>query len=452
MKRRFTYDLIVLGSGTGGAHVALRCAAAGKKVALVESEQWGGAGNNHDIALRAMLHATHLLDKAIRGARFGLSSANLRYNYPTLQNWKNLALRRAHAGSKQPFIDAGIDCFDAHGQLLSAHEVGVDENRIITAKEILIATGASVLDTGIKIPEGLDYLLASAATELPRPPRSLFIVGAGATGCELAQYFATLGTKVVIADIAGRLLPREDEEAGQVLDEIFNRSDIKVLTQSRVIALEKDNISKKVIFLRGGQEKSIRIDEVLLATGSAPNLDFGIKNANIKYNRAGIVVNSSCQTSAKNIYALGDVVGGHSSDEKILEEAEVVSEHLIRRSKRQVDLHGLVNLSLTNPNIASVGVSEDDCLRSDRRFQKVVLPLDSANKANLCDEHSGFVKIILDRNKKIIGGTVMAPNAALVAEQLALALYFELTAPMLARTPYLHSDWGELLRLACAEA
>lgn len=452
MKRRFAYDIAIIGSGTGGGSLALRCAESGKKVALIESDQWGGAGRNYHIAFSAMRHATRLLDEAVRGVRFGISSASLRYNYPSLLNWKNLALRRAKTHSEQPFIDAGIDCFMAHGQLLSAHEIAVGEEKIITAKKIVVASGSSVLDTGIKIPENYSYLLPSSIPTLPRPPRSLFIVGAGATGCELAQYFATLGTKVVVADIASRLLPQEDEEVGQVLDEIFNRDGIKVLTQSRVISLEKDSLSKKVIFLRGGQEKSIRIDEVLLATGSAPNLDLGLKNARIKFNRAGIKVNNFCQTSTKNIFALGDVVGGHSSAEKILEEVAVLAEHLTRRSKRQLDLRAQIRLVNTNPTIARVGLSEDDCLRSDQKFYKIVLPLDRVTCANLTDAHDGFVKIIYSRHKKILGATIMAPRAGLVAEQLAFAVRYEFTLSDFANTYHLQDDWGELARLACEEA
>ena len=139
----------------------------------------------------------------------------------------------------------------------------------------------------------------------------------------MAQFFATLGTEVIIADIAGRLLPREDEEVGQVLDDVFNKQGIKVLTQSRVIALERDSVAKKVIFLRGGQEKSVRVDQVLLCTGSAPNIDLGLENAGVKFTRNGIQVDDTMKTSAKHIYAAGDVIGGHSSTEKALIDARV---------------------------------------------------------------------------------------------------------------------------------
>ena len=333
MSKRFDYDLAVIGSGDAGGKAALIAAESGQRVALIEANKWGGSSlNSSNVPYGALFHASQIYKKALDGGKFGISSNGLRYNYPTMNSWKNTAMRRAKANSKAEFEEAGITCIKGTARFISKKELAVDDE-VIQAKKYLIATGASILDTGIKIPENVDYWLPEDALNILRPPRSLFIIGAGSTGCELAQYFATLGTTVVIADIAGRLLPREDEEVGQVMDDVFNKSKIKVLTQSRVIALEKDGQTKKVIFLRGGQEKSVRVDEVLMCTGSAPNVDIGLENAHVKYNRTGISVDITMRTSQKHIYAAGDVVGGHSSTEKAEMEARVAAMHLIGKAK-----------------------------------------------------------------------------------------------------------------------
>ena len=450
MKRRFDYDLAVLGGGTAGGEAALIAAKNGLKVALIEADKWGGADLNYTgTPLDALFHATQNYKNAIDGARFGLSSANLRYNYPTLMNWKNLATRRAHANSRKDFEDAGIVCIEASARFISAHEISVGQE-VIHPKQILVATGASILDTGIKIPENVDYWLPDAVLKQPRAPKSIMIVGAGSTGCEFAQYFSTLGSEVVIADIAGRLLPHEDEEVGQVLDEVFNQAKIKVLTQSRVIALEKDGIQKKVIFLRGGQEKSIHVDEVLLCTGSAANVDIGLENAGIKFNRNGVQVDAMLHTSVKGIYAAGDVIGGHSSTEKALVDARVAVAHILGRSKAVVDYRGIIRMTNIIPAVAEVGMTEDDCLRNDSRYKKVVLPLSDIRKANTSDFYSGFIKIITGKNGKILGGTVMAPHAGLIAQELALAMRYDMTTYELAAAPHLVGDWSELVHAACA--
>jgi dihydrolipoamide dehydrogenase len=454
MKNRFDYDLAVLGSGDAGGEAALIAAKSGLKVALIESGKWGGSSLNYsNVPFGALFYATQQFKNALNGAKFGLSSTGLRYNYPTVNNWKNVALKRAKANSKKDFEEAGISCLHGRGHLLSSTEISVNE-QTIRAKKIVIATGASMLDTGIKIPTDIEYWLPENVLEMIRPPKSIFIVGAGSTGCELAQFFATLGTEVIIADIAGRLLPREDEEVGQVLDEIFNKEKIKVLTQSRVIALEKDTTSKKVIFLRGGQEKSIRVDQVLMCTGNQPNIDIGLENAGVKFTQRGIEVNEHCRTNVKNIYAAGDVLGGHSSTEKALIEARAAAADILGRGKKAaVDYRGIIRVTNISPAIAEVGITEDDCIRHDSKYNKVIIALDSVQKANTSDNMMGFVKLILaKKSNKILGGTIMAPHAGLIAQELAIAIRYEMTTYELASVPHLANDWSELIRVACEQA
>ena len=447
---KFDYDLAIIGSGDAGGKAALIAAESGQRVVLIEANKWGGSSlNTTNVPFGALFHASQVYKKAIEGSKFGISSNNLLYNYPTINNWKNVAMRRARANNKSEFEDSGITCIKGRARFISKKELAVGEE-IIRAKKYLIATGASILDTGIKIPENVDYWLPEDVLNMLRPPKSIFIIGAGSTGCELAQYFATLGTEVIIADIAGRLLPREDEEVGQVMDDVFNKDKIKVLTQSRVIALEKDGQTKKVIFLRGGQEKSVRVDEVLMCTGSAPNVDIGLENAGVKFNRSGISVNITMQTSQKHIYAAGDVVGGHSSTEKAELEARVAMMHILGKSKAIADYRGIVRVTDTYPEVAQIGETEDDCLRADKKIKKVVVPLDAITKANISDIHNGFIKLIVaKKNDKLLGGTIVAPNAGILAQELAFALCYDLTTDNIAMVPHIANDWNALIREAC---
>ncbi len=448
MSKKFDYDLVVIGSGDAGGEAALIAAKSGLKVALVEADKWGGANlNTTNIPYGAALNAAFTYKQAIASARFGISSGNLRYNYPTLNNWRKVATRNSGANSKEIFDDAKINCIHGRARFVSKNEIAVG-SKTISAAKFLIATGAVTADTGIKIAENVNYYLPENALEIPRVPKSVFIVGAGSTGCELAQYYATLGSEVVVAEIAGRLLPREDEEVGQVLDEVFTADGIKVLTQSRVVGIEKDGTEKRVFFMRGGQEKSIKISEVILCTGSAPNIDLGLDNAGVKYTHSGITVDETMQTSAKNIYAAGDVTGGYSSPEKAIGDARVAVAHIIRKSKIVRDYTGLIRITNTCPEVAQVGISEDDCIRRDRRIKKIVVPLRAVQKANICDYYNGFVKLIFGRTGTLIGGTVMAPNAGIIAQELAYAVKYEMTATEITNVPHAANDWSELIRTA----
>lgn len=447
MKKKIDFDLIVIGGGNAGCEAALAVAKHGKKVAIIEANKWGGSNLNYsNVPLGALIEASQLLKQAVDGARFGLSSANLRYNFPTLRSWKNLAMQRAGANDKTELEKAGITCIEGRGHLISKHEVSDGEN-IYTAKKILLATGAGMLYTGINIPKGVKYLLPSDVSELTRPPKTIFIVGAGTTGCELAQYFRTLGSEVVLADYAARLLPRKDEEVGQVLDDIFTESGIKVLTQSRVIGIVEDSGMRKVIFLRGGLEKSVRVDEVVLCTGSAPNTDIGLENAGVEYDAHGVNVDDNMRSSVKNIYACGDITGGESSFERSTMQAQVVAMTIVGK-KKSLDETGLIRMVKIAPEIAEVGMTEDDCIRRDWRFKKVVLPLGEVSKSNIADFSDGFIKILTDKKGKILGATIMAPGAGLLIQELALALRHNLSIADIADTPHLYHDWSELVRQA----
>ncbi len=448
MKKAFDYDLVVIGSGDAGSEAALIAAKSGLKTALIEADKWGGSSlNSSNIPFGAIAFAAQNYRRAKDGVKFGISSGNLRYNFPTLSNWKNVATKRAGANSKKFFEEAGIKCIHGTARFVSPREITVGSDTI-KAKKYLVATGASVSDTGIKIADNVDYLLPNTVADIKRMPKSIFIVGAGSTGCEFAQFFSALGSEVVIADIAGRLLPKEDEEVGQVLDEVFHKNRIKVLTQSRVIAIEQNGVEKRVVFMRGGQEKTVKVDAVVLCTGSAPNVNMGLENAGIKYAQGGIKVDKTMQTSVKHIYAAGDVVGGNSSSEKAVLDARVAVAHIIGRSKSETNYTGLIRITNTYPEVAQVGISEDDCIRRDRKIKKIVVPLQAVQKSVISDFYDGFVKLIFGKSGTLIGGTVMAPNAGIVAQELAYAVRYEMTASEIAAVPHAMNDWSELIHTA----
>ena len=276
MGKKFDYEYIVIGSGPAGSAAAFMAAEAGVKTAIVEADKWGGTNLNYrDVPAKTALSFSHSYARAIENAKTGLSSANLRYNYPTAVNWQNTVIRKAGGNSKKDFEEAGITCLHGYAQFVSPTEITVG-SQTIRGGRFLLATGAHLDTNGISGIEKVQCLTPDQAYSLNRLPRAVMVVGGGSTGCEIAQYYAELGVKVLIAEIAGRLLPHEDEEVGQVMDQFFNKKlGIKVLTESRVIGVEQDAVSKRVVFLRDGQEKAVRVDAIVLATGSRPNLDLG---------------------------------------------------------------------------------------------------------------------------------------------------------------------------------
>lgn len=452
-KNTFDYDLIVIGSGAGGSAAASIVAHSGKKVAIVEGDTFGGDSPNwSDIPTKALLHAAQLYDQARQGARFGLRSNALSYNYPSLRNWKDIAVKRTGAGGNRKFYEnEGIDTYAGMAYFLSPHEISVNR-RHLSAEYFLIATGSHWVAPDIQGLNELSYFTPRTILETIRPPKSLYIIGAGTVGVELAQLMAIFGTKVYLADIASRILPAEDEEVG-ILMEKYLREDkgVASLTQTKTLSVLKEGLIKRVTFSRGGVEKSVKVDEVLIATGRTPNVDLGLDNAVVTYTAKGVKANRYLQTSAKHIYAAGDVLGHKKHAHTALLESQVAAHNLFKRDKIAPDYLGTPSLTFTFPGVASVGLTEDDCLRRDLHINKALAPLNIIARSNTSDFRDGFVKLITNKKGTILGGTIVAPHAAEMIHEIALAVRYEMTAQELATTPHAFLSWSEAVRVAASK-
>lgn len=452
-KPQFDYDLIVIGSGAGGSAAATIAAREGKKVAIVEADTFGGDSPNwSDVPMKALLHASQLYDEARHGARFGLRSNTMGYNYPSLRAWKDVAVKRTGAAGNKKFYEAqGIDAFEGNAHFLSPNEITVNR-RHLSAAHFLVATGSHWVAPDVQGLADVKYLTPRTILEALRPPKSLYIIGGGTIGVEIAQLMAIFGTKVYIAEIAARLLPKEDEEVGELVERLLGESKgVTTLTQTRTLSVVKDGLGARVTFLRGGVEKSVRVDEVLIATGRTPSVDLGLENASIKYTPAGIDVNEHLQTTAKHIYAAGDVLGNSRHTHTALHESRVAAHNILMKSKVSPDYTASPRLTFTFPGVASVGLSEDDCLKRDLHINKATAPLNMIARSNTSDFHDGFVKVITDKKGVILGATVVAPHAAEIIHELALAVKYGLTANQVAATPHAFLSWSEAVRVACGK-
>lgn len=452
-KPQFDYDLIVIGSGAGGSAAATIAAREGKKVAIIESETFGGDSPNwSDVPTKALLHAAQLYDEARHGARFGLRSNTLGYNYPSLRTWKELAVKRTGAAGNKKFYESqGIDAFLGNAHFLSPHEVTVNR-RHITAAHFLVATGSHWVAPDIQGLADIHYLTPRTILESIRPPKSLYIIGGGTIGVELAQLMAIFGTKVYLAEVAARILPKEDEEVGELIERLLlENKGVTTLTQTRTLSIIKDGLGARVTFLRGGVEKSVRVDEILIATGRTPSVDLGLENASIQYTPAGIEVNEHLQTSARHIYAAGDVLGHSRHTHTALHESRVAAHNILMKTRVAPDYTASPRLTFTFPGVASVGLSEDDCLKRDLPINKATAPLGIIARSNTSDFHDGFVKVITDKKGVILGATVVAPHAAEIVHELALAVKYGLTASQVAATPHAFLSWSEGVRVACGK-
>lgn len=454
-KQKFDYDLIVIGSGASGSVAADIVANAKWRVAMVEDEELGGeTANWGSIPLKALLRAAEIYDIAKNeGPHLGLRSGAIGYNYPSIHAYKEKVLTRSGKHNFATYYQGkGITILKGHAHFISPHEITLDR-RHLSAAHFLIATG-SVPATGRV--QGLDttpHLTPRTALDVVRPPKSLFIIGGGATGCEFANLFSAFGSKVYIADEAARILPREDQEVSEMVTDALKRQrGVSVLAHAKVIRIAKSGISTAVTYLLGSDEHTVKVDQVLLAAGQEPMTDLGLENAGVEHTKNGVKTDGQLQTSIKHIYAAGNVLGRYMYTHTGVYEGRIVANNLLHPKQAITpDYSAVPRATFTYPEIASVGLSEADCLKRDLPIKKATAPLNIIARANIDNFSQGFVKVITDKTLKIIGGSIVAPGAGEIIHELALAIQYELTAPELASTLHAFPSWSEAVRVACAK-
>lgn len=451
MGRKYNYDYMVIGSGPAGSAAALGLAKSRKRIAIVDGGNFGGARlNTRNVPYGVALDFAHAYSNISAYPEFG--HQDLSFSFPTMVSRQFRAITRAGGNDRGRFEAANIACIDGYANFLDPHTVAVGEHQY-TAANFILATGTQLKADEISGLDAVNYLTPDTAIKTRRLPKAVFVVGAGATGCEIAEYFAELGTKVLIAEMAERILPREDKEVSTVISEYLSTElGVTVLPNCKVVALEQDNLSKRVIFQTGRAEKMVRVDCIVLATGSLPALDCGLENAGVKYQRSGIKINRHFETSAKNVYAIGDCIGGESSSERAEHEGAMLASNIVNKTKNTVNYSGFTRVIDTYPQVATVGLNEDDLLRRDRKYHKATVNLADTMAGKIYNMDYGFVKLLTDRRGyHIIGACIVAPNASLIAEEVALAIRNGLTAAEVASTPHLADSYNYAIRMAAKE-
>lgn len=452
-KNNYDYDLIVIGSGASGSIAAHLVARAGKRVALVEGGILGGEClNTGCVPTKSLLHAANVYDAAKNGQQFGIRSGAIGYNYPSVKAWKDLAVKRTGADNSKRYHEAdGIRVIEGDAHFIEPHKITVNR-RHLTAANFLIATGSQFTIPKIEGLDKVNYLTAHTAINLIRPPKSVFIIGASAIGSEFTYLFSVFGSRVYLADIATRILPAEDPETSHLIEDLFTKKrGVSILTSCKVLRVVKEGTLKRVTYERGGEEHSVKVEEVLIASGKSPNTDIGLENAGVEYTAKGITVNNEMQTSAKHIYAAGDVTGGYMFTHVATYESRIAAHNILHREKLLADYTAIPRVTFISPEIASVGLSEDDCIRRDLHVKKAVAPINIIGRSNTSNHHDGFVKVIADKNGVLLGATVVAPHAGEVIHELTLAVQYKMPAAAIANAIHAFPTWSEAVRVACAK-
>jgi dihydrolipoamide dehydrogenase len=439
-------NVVIIGSGPGAYEAALVARQIGAEVILLDRDGIGGSAVITDcVPSKALIAVSNAMQAVAESGKVGVlingaapTDSQLSVNLKTV----NARVRElAQAQSKDitaNLVREGVQIVHASGSFVNSNTVlatfADGTSQEFPADIALIATGARprVLDTAI--PDGQRILTWEQLYELDELPTRLIVVGSGVTGAEFASAYQGLGSKVVLVSSRDRVLPGEDEDAARVIESVFERRGINVMSQTRAISASRTE-SGVVVTLNDGDK--ISGSHVLLAVGSLPNTDqLNLASAGVNLDDRGFIqVDKVSRTSARNIYAAGDCTGVLMLASVAAMQGRIAMWHALGDAVAPLELGTVSSTIFTEPEIATVGVSQRELDSGDFRGDVYLLPLATNARAKMQEQSDGFIKIFCRKSSRIVAGAVVvSPNASELIHPLTLAIQQRLTVDELAST------------------
>ncbi len=436
-----SYDVIVIGGGPGGYVAAIRAAQLGRKTAVVESDKPGGRCLNYAcIPAKTMLYTAELFDHASNGAEFGVTvkGASL--------DWKALGARRAKvseslsSGVKMLWDKNKVEMIQGEGSLTGDGNVKVGA-QTYEAGAVVLATGSvSLAIPGVEFSERV--VDTWGAWSLPEQPKKIAVVGAGASGAEIASAYGRFGTEVILIEMLDQILPAEDKDMARVVERAFKKQNITISTGTKVESVDAGKSAVKVKY----GDTDAEVDYLCIAGGRSPDteaLNLGEAGVEIEDNRK-IKVDEYQRTSNPKIYAIGDLVGRKALAHKASEEGVVAVEHASGVETYPVDENLVAGATFCHPQVASVGVTEAQAKEAGHQVKVGRFKLGAVGAGTVYDDREGLVKIVADSEYgEILGAHIVGNRACDMISELVDTMALEGGYQELARIIHPHPTISE---------
>ena len=446
-------DVVVVGGGPGGYVAALRAAQLGARVVLVEREHLGGVCLNYGcIPTKALLRTVEVLDLVRRAGEFGVTVGEPRLDWTKALQRKDAVVAQLVGGVARLLEKRGVEVVWGEARLRAPRQVEVrtaDGTQVWEARSVILATGSRAAVPPVPGLAGERVWTSREALALEALPGSLLVVGGGPVGLEFAALFGACGVQVTVVEMLDRLAPGLDRDIGEALAWVLTQRGVQVRTATRVAAVERGGDSLRVRVTGPAGEEWLEAEAVLVAAGRAPNVEgLGLEDAGVRYGRGGIAVDDHMQTNVPGVYAVGDVVGGMMLAHVAMHEGTVAAENALGHERRMDD-RAVPSCIFTEPEVASVGLSEEAAREAGYEVQVGKFPFANNGKAVSAGEVEGFVKVVASqRFGEVLGLHVVGPHASDLVLEGTLALVLEATLDELEACIHPHPTLGE----AVAEA
>lgn len=416
-------DVVVIGAGPGGYSCAIRCSQLGLKTVIIEKDKLGGVCTNTGcIPTKALCASAKLIRKIQSAKQFGIEIPSFTPNFTQALKRANMVSNNLSKGIEILLKSNNVEIVRGTAEIIDGNKVKVGENEIET-KNIVLATGGTPIELPFAKFNGKNIISSEDFFSLEKIPNSVVIIGGGYEGCEFANILNAFGVKVTIVELSERLLPREDSEVSEFILKTFSRYGINCLIGKKVVEVNENGV-----ILENGEK--IETDKVLVVVGRRPN-----SNEKLESTKHGIKINDFCETSMKNVYAIGDVTGGGVAHVASFQ-GELVAQNIMGKDM-MFDRKTIPSSIFTDPEIAMVG----DCSGGeDIKIGK--FPFIASGKAVASGEKNGFVKVFV-RGHLLIGCIIIGMDASSLIAEPTLAIKNYLTIEQIANTIHAHPTFSE---------
>jgi len=421
------YDLAIIGAGWAGFNACIRAKELNLKVALIEKSGVGGTCLNLGcIPTKALIHASRIFNLVKSASNFGVDVLSPTLDFGKMQERKAKVVEGLQSGMR--FLLKGVDFIEGEAKISSAREISVNGS-IIQSKYILLATGSKPLELDSLKFDGEKILSSDQILSVKKIPSRLLIIGAGAIGCEFASLFSGLGTKVTITERMPQLLPGEDSQTARKLEGIFRKKGIDINIKDENLPKDLDNF-----------------DLVLVCVGRSANTEVpGLSQAGVLLDGSRVVTDEYLKTNLENIYAAGDctskIMLAHFAG---YQGRLAVNNIFTKESPKKIDYLSVTNCIFTDPEVASVGLSEENALKNGMDIAVKKFDFMGLGLARIIDETQGFLKIVFDKKSGVIlGCSIIGPKATEIISILALAVSCRLKVQDLSVVLFAHPTISE---------
>jgi dihydrolipoamide dehydrogenase len=457
------FDVIVLGAGTGGYSAAFRAAQLGMRVALVDQGKIGGTCLHVGcIPTKALLESAEFYARLKKAGDFGiLLEGKSSFDIEVIAARRDQIVKRMWTGLKGLVDKNKVTWIAGRGRLDGATTVRVELNgdtdtpgaggvQVLRAKNVILATGSRVKTLPGIVPDGKRIITSDDVTTKADLPKSIAIIGAGAVGSEFASLYHDLGVAVTLLEYLPGIVPLEDRDVSQVLERSFTRRGIKVMTKARfdtsTIKVDKDGVSLKV-GPEGAAPEELRVEQLLVATGRAPNSEkIGLETTKVEIERGFVKVDGWMRTGEPHVYAIGDLIGGLMLAHVAAHEGITAVHHIAGENPEPIDYNHQPRATYTHPQVASIGLTEQQCADQGIAIKKGVFNFMADAKALIVGESEGFAKVLSNAaTDEVVGVHLVGPSVTELIAEAALGMTLEATAWEIGAATHPHPTLAEVL-------